>query len=200
MKSSFGQAALVAAVLAANSAFGAGVDDPEVRALAHRIVAVMADTDRHEERRLTYVYAGPFAWSTPEERLTITWDDNARIEYRVLVEHSRVLALQAVEDGASDPARIIASHSRVWLQTDAAHCPAAMQALAELESTYAKQIDVDRQPHDPTHVPLDGGSSTVFLFGTQHYSSYGYTAFSGGELMRRKADELKKRILECQPH
>ena len=189
---------LAALGLASLNTFASEADDPderEFRALADGIVARMTATGRQEVRRLTYFYAGPYGWSTPEERLTITWDDNARIEYRVLSRHSSMLAAAALDAGLKDPEQVIVGNSRVWVQTDAEHCPAAMQAFDKLAANYAKQLDADRAPANI--VRLDGGDAHVFLFGTRHDSSYGYTAFAGGQLMRGQVEELKRRIVEC---
>src|SRR6476660_7851378 len=110
------------------------VDAIETRHLASEIRDLLLNTDMQEDNLLTYVYFGPFAWSQPEARITVSRDAIPRIEYLELSVHSRFAALEMLEAGEHDARKGIQKYARHWIKTDAARCPAAKRIADDIDA------------------------------------------------------------------
>src|SRR6476469_5892791 len=97
----------------------------DITRLSREIRDLVADTRMQEDMLLTYVYFGPFGYSEPEARMTVSREANARIEYLELDAHSRFIAKEMLEAGEPDASKALQKHASYSIKTDAQHCPAA---------------------------------------------------------------------------
>lgn len=194
---------VVLAFLSAGSARAlppATIDAIETKHLASEIRDLMANTDMQEDNLLTYVYFGPFAWSQPEARITVSRDANPRMEYLELSVHSRFAALEMLEAGERDARKGIQKYARHWIKTDAARCPAAKRIADDIDALAVRRIGEDKEDRNreqPRTVRLDGGARHVFLFGTLRGSSYGMTVFAARHPLIDKVGEMKASLIAC---